>query len=243
MWKRKRSLSPGAADPQLLSMFLAEGMDLIMDAGDVLSHWEQNPVPGDDLDKLRQELRILARSASAAQLNEVVELSMTLEELYEAAANGMITPDPVFFRTAHKAHESLVNMMDFVAAGQPVLADAVVISELQSLMDQAPEVTEQLDAASQHAESGQADEAEEAIDLGALAAPEADADEFEFSLEDASAETDNEFVLEDSEAEDSAESEAETEQADDLEFDFTAEDDAEQIKAKLEEAGATVEVK
>ena len=221
----------GRADPQLLSMFLAEGMDLIMDAGDVLSHWEQNPVPGDDLDKLRQELRILARSASAAQLNEVVELSMTLEELYEAAANGMITPDPVFFRTAHKAHESLVNMMDFVAAGQPVLADAVVISELQSLMDQAPEVTEQLDAASQHAESGQADEAEEAIDLGALAAPEADADEFEFSLEDASAETDNEFVLEDSEAEDSAESEAETEQADDLEFDFTAEADAEQISA------------
>ncbi|RLU01938.1 Hpt domain-containing protein [Ketobacter sp.] len=137
------------ADPQVVSMFLSEGMDLIMDAGEVLRHWEQNPVPGEDLDKLRQELRILARSASAAQLNEVVELSMTLEELYEAAANGMITPDPLFFRTAHKAHEALVNMMDFIAAGQPIVADEALVPELQALMDQAPQVSEQLEAAEQ----------------------------------------------------------------------------------------------
>ncbi|AUM13282.1 Hpt domain-containing protein [Ketobacter alkanivorans] len=140
----------GRPDPQLVSLFLAEGMDLIMDAGDVLRHWEQNPVPGDALDKLRQELRIMARSASAAQLNEVVELGMTLEELYEAAANGMITPDERFFRRAHKAHEALVNMMDFIAAGQPVVADNDIIAELQALMDQAPEVSEQLEAAEQN---------------------------------------------------------------------------------------------
>ncbi|MAR89818.1 MAG: hybrid sensor histidine kinase/response regulator [Pseudomonadales bacterium] len=140
-------------DPQLVSLFLAEGMDLIVDAGDVLRHWEQNPVPGDDLDKLRQELRILARSASAAQLNDVVELSMTLEELYDCAANGLITPDTHFFQSAHRAHESLVNMMDHIAAAQPIVADDDLVAELQALMDQAPEVSQQLEASPLHGEA------------------------------------------------------------------------------------------
>ncbi len=137
----------GKPDPQLVSMFLAEGMDLIVDAGDVLRHWEANPVPGVELDKLRQELRILARSASAAQLSEVVALAMTLEELYNAASSGMITPNELFFRTAHHAHEELVNMMDFIAAGQPLRSTDGIVSELQALMDQAPQVSEQLEQA------------------------------------------------------------------------------------------------
>lgn len=216
--EEEESAQPGRPDPQVLSMFLAEGMDLIMDAGDVLRHWEQNPVPGEDLDKLRQELRILARSATAAQLNEVVELSMTLEELYEAAANGMITPDPVFFRTAHKAHESLVNMMDFIAAGQPVLSDAVVINELQSLMDQAPEITEQLDAAAQ--------QAEESIDLGSLPAPEIEEDESEFNLDEADEENESsDFVLDDAELEvDTSDEDTEA----DLGFELDADSETEQ---------------
>lgn len=161
----------GRPDPQLVSLFLAEGMDLIMDAGDVLRHWEQNPVPGEDLEKLRQELRIMARSASAAQLNEVVELGMTLEELYEAAANGMVTPNTEFFRTAHRAHEALVNMMDFIAAGQPVVPDDSLVADLQALMDQAPQVSEQLEAAEQlmdaQAEAGVAQSVEPEFDLDA----------------------------------------------------------------------------
>lgn len=170
----------GKPDPQLVSLFLAEGMDLIVDAGDVLRHWEANPVPGEQLDKLRQELRILARSASAAQLNEVVALSMTLEELYNAASNGMITPNDAFFRTAHRAHEELVNMMDFIAAGQPLPSADGIVAELQSLMDQAPQVSEQLDQARQHIEEAQAAEADEeafSFDFGAEeTAPELAAD-------------------------------------------------------------------
>ena len=144
----------GQVDPQLVSMFLAEGMDLIVDAGDVLRHWEENPVPGEQLDQLRQELRVLARSASAAQLTEVVDLSMSLEEFYDSAAKGLITPSEPFFRAAHVAHEDLVNMMDFIAAGQPLKPADQTIARLQALMDQAPEVADQL----LQAENGQAGE-------------------------------------------------------------------------------------
>ena len=179
----------GRPDPALVSLFLAEGMDLIVDAGDVLRHWEENPIPGTQLDNLRQELRILARGASAAQLSEVVVLCMTLEELYNAAASGMITPDSHFFRTAHKAHEELVNMMDYIAAGQPIAPADAIVSELQALMDQAPQVSEQIEQAAQlHVEQAPAAEAEllfeaiepaEDIELGEPVAEEVPLFQFE----------------------------------------------------------------
>ncbi|CBL47263.1 putative histidine kinase related protein [gamma proteobacterium HdN1] len=134
-------------DKQLVSLFLAEGIDLIVDAGDVLNHWEENPVPGTQLDSLRSELRVLARSASAAQLPEVVALSMALEETYSNAAEGLLVPDRNFFQIAHRAHESLVEMMDRIAVGQPAGAADEIVASLQALMDQAPEVAEKLSGA------------------------------------------------------------------------------------------------
>ena len=131
-------------DPQLVSIFLAEGTDLILDASDVLRHWEENPVPGEALDNLRRELRILARSASAAQLSEVVALCMALEETYNAASEGMLTPNAGFFDIAHEAHEHLIGMMDRIAVGQKPLAVHQIVTSLQALMDQAPEVAEHL---------------------------------------------------------------------------------------------------
>ncbi len=145
--REAQAAKAGRPDPALVSLFLAEGMDLIVDAGDVLRHWEANPIPGTQLDSLRQELRILARSAAAAQLSEVVVLCMTLEELYNAAANGMITPNTHFFQVAHRAHEELVNMMDYIAAGQPIAPADAIVSELQALMDQAPQVSAQIEQA------------------------------------------------------------------------------------------------
>jgi len=187
----------GRPDPQVISMFVAEGADLIMDAGEDLKQWEHNPVPGEQLEKLRQAMRIVARSASAAQLNEMVELSMTLEELYEAAANGMITPHPLYFRTAHRGHESLVNMMDMIAAGQPIIVDESLIPDLQALMDESPQVNEQLENAGWNQELSAA-ESEPAF------ASAIESAEHGFELEEATAEEAFGFEFEPSEPEDNA---------------------------------------
>lgn len=135
-----------ALDPQLVSMFLAEGTDLILDASDVLNHWEENPVPGEELDNLRKELRILARSATAAQLSDVAALCMGMEEVYSAIGEGMLTPHPSFFEIAHRAHSHLIGMMDRIAVGQTPQPVDDIVAELQGLMDQAPQVAEQIDA-------------------------------------------------------------------------------------------------
>ncbi len=148
-------------DKQLVSLFLAEGMDLIVDAGDVLKHWEENPVPGDQLDNLRRELRVLARSASAAQLPEVVALCMALEETYNTASEGLVTPDHAFFQVAHRAHEVLVDMMDRIAVGQPTGSADVIVGELQALLDRAPQVAARIQDATVEPVSAKAEVADE----------------------------------------------------------------------------------
>ena len=168
-----------ATDPQLVSIFLAEGTDLILDAADVLNNWEQNPVPGEDLDNLRRELRILSRSASAAQLNDVVALCMALEETYNAMSEGMLTPGAEFFEIAHRAHEHLVGMMDRIAVGQKPMGVDALVNELQSLVDQAPEVAAQIEAkASDVAISEEENSAEDSLEI-----VEDEASEFEFDTE------------------------------------------------------------
>ncbi|OUS06566.1 hypothetical protein A9Q81_03310 [Gammaproteobacteria bacterium 42_54_T18] len=171
----------GAPDPQLVSIFLAEGTDLILDAADVLNNWEQNPVPGEDLDNLRRELRILSRSASAAQLNDVVALCMALEETYNAMSEGMLTPGAEFFEIAHRAHEHLIGMMDRIAVGQKPMGVDTLVGELQSLVDQAPEVAEQIKAEALEEVATEEDKGESLE--GSEEAVEDEASEFEFDTE------------------------------------------------------------
>ncbi|MCG8673557.1 MAG: Hpt domain-containing protein, partial [Pseudomonadales bacterium] len=182
-----------ALDPQLVSVFLAEGTDLILDASDVLKHWEENPVPGEELDNLRKELRILARSATAAQLSDVAALCMGLEEVYSAIADGMLTPNPQFFAVAHKGHEHLIGMMDRIAVGQaPAAVDDIVI-ELQGLMDQAPEVADQIEEAVQEVEEVEAALEQEPVDEEVVFENAEEAAEEEFAADEVD-ELDEEYV-------------------------------------------------
>jgi chemosensory pili system protein ChpA (sensor histidine kinase/response regulator) len=137
---------PTAARPdkKLITLFLAESSDLIVDAGDVLRHWEENPVPGDLLESLRRELRVLARSAGAAQLTDIVALAMALEEAYDLVADGLLAPGPVFFEVAHRAHERLVDMMDRIAVGQAAGSVDDLVADIQAVMDQSAAVTQRI---------------------------------------------------------------------------------------------------
>ncbi len=156
------------ASSETLQVFLAEGMDLVSDSGDDLRQWERDPVSGAQLDRLTQNLRILARGASAADFPEIVALALTLEELYNSAAQGMISPNEEFFHVAHQAHEELVNMMDFAAAGQPITSTKDFISELQHLMDDAPEVSQQIAQAERHQEAVTEAKSNEDVESGAV---------------------------------------------------------------------------
>ncbi|PID43745.1 MAG: hybrid sensor histidine kinase/response regulator [Proteobacteria bacterium] len=123
----------GKPDPQLIGIFLTEGMDVLFDAEKILHHWKGDPVPGEELEKLVAELKTLADGAEVAQLTDVAELCHALERAYEHARDESFAKDDYFLRTVIDGHETLLVQMDQVAAGLATHPDTELLQRLAGL--------------------------------------------------------------------------------------------------------------
>ncbi|MCK5875336.1 MAG: Hpt domain-containing protein [Alcanivoracaceae bacterium] len=131
--------SGGGPDPHLVSVFLSAGMDLILDADSLLASWSQNPTEIAGLEKLRDELGLLASSADTAGLVEISELARSLESCYAALSEQRIRLTGDFLDVATRAHEALINMMDHLAAAQSLKRDASLLASLAAFLESGPE--------------------------------------------------------------------------------------------------------
>jgi len=122
-----------APDPQMINIFLTEGVDILLDAESILSQWRHNPVPGDQLEQLVNELLTLAQGAKVAGLDDIAELCLALEQAYELAESGSYVANDEFFATVQHGHEVLLNMMDQVAAGLATQPDQALLEQLRRL--------------------------------------------------------------------------------------------------------------
>ncbi|MDX5371711.1 MAG: Hpt domain-containing protein [Pseudomonadaceae bacterium] len=123
-------------DPQLISIFLAEGMDILLDAEDLLRKWREHPSEQQELSALLDELNTLGRGAQMADLPQIDELCQALLELYRAAQEGRLAVSETFFDEAEAAHEALIGMMDQVAAALQVSPQPERVAALQRLLEQ-----------------------------------------------------------------------------------------------------------
>jgi chemosensory pili system protein ChpA (sensor histidine kinase/response regulator) len=138
----------GAQDRQLVSLFLSDGLDVLLDADRIVAEWAQNPARTDDMDRLAHELEQLTNGAREAGLVDVAELTGALAGVYHNALSHTEGPDEWFMETVQSAHEHLINLMDQVAAGLATRPDHTLQTELQLLADSlsTPEdLTEQVD--------------------------------------------------------------------------------------------------
>ncbi|MCC1495915.1 Hpt domain-containing protein [Alcanivorax sp. 1008] len=126
-------------DPHLVSVFLSAGMDLILDADSLLAAWSQNPTEISGLEKLRDELGLLAGSADTAGLNEISELARALESCYAALSAQQIRLTGDFLDVATRAHESLLDMMDNLAAAQGIKRDPALLASLAAFLEGGPD--------------------------------------------------------------------------------------------------------
>ena len=126
-------------DPHLVSVFLSAGMDLILDADSLLASWSQNPTEIAGLEKLRDELGLLAGSADTAGINEIAELARALENCYAALSTQQIRLTGDFLDVATRAHESLLDMMDNLAAAQGLKRDPALLASLAAFLDGGPD--------------------------------------------------------------------------------------------------------
>lgn len=161
------------ASPQLVRLFLNEGLDIVLDAERILDHWAANPQETDALGQLRAELEQLAQGAADADLPDVASLADALKDNYNAVASNQDAPDEYFFSTVRTAHDQLINMMDQVAAGlatepsDDLIARLAAIAETQSLDESSgPDAFEQ-------EFTGDLEEIDLSFDMEELPTPEA----------------------------------------------------------------------
>lgn len=121
-------------DPQLLSQFLTQGMDVLIDADTIVESWSQNLADTTAIEQLNHELEQVVVGADKADLVEVSELATILSELYTnilAVPNRTSCSEDVIAALL-AAHESLLNMLDCLAAGQSLIADNEVFSQVKN---------------------------------------------------------------------------------------------------------------
>lgn len=123
-------------DPQLISNFLAQGMDILLDAENLLRRWQQHPGERQELSALLDELTTLGEGAHLADLHPVDELCEALLDLYGAVEESSLAVSERFFHEADSAHEALISMLDQLAAGQEVSPRADRVQALRELLDQ-----------------------------------------------------------------------------------------------------------
>ncbi len=120
-------------DPKLLSEFLTQGMDVLLDADTIVADWSQNFTDVTELEKLKVELQQVITGADKAELLEVSEVATVLTELYSEILSEPIRtsyPDGVT-DTLLAAHDSLLNMLDCLAAGQSLMSDQEVVQQVK----------------------------------------------------------------------------------------------------------------
>lgn len=124
-------------DPQVMAGFLAQGMDILLDAESVLSRWREQPAVRQSLDTLLDELTAFGQAAHQAELWQVDEVCEALLDLYGAVEEGSLMADATFFEHAQQAHETLIDMLDELAAGQDVTARPACVASLRALLEAA----------------------------------------------------------------------------------------------------------
>ncbi|MFZ5841482.1 MAG: Hpt domain-containing protein [Pseudomonadota bacterium] len=121
----------GERDPELLSLFLSEAMDLVSDADLALNGWQRNPAEVQDSSNLIELMSALKNAADTARLPQVAQLAEELAALYQRAA---VNPqrDAAFFQLAHRGQSSLFDQLDRVAADQSAQLSTDLLDALRN---------------------------------------------------------------------------------------------------------------
>lgn len=121
-------------DPQQLAQFLTQGMDVLIDADDIVKRWANELNNLAEIEQLNSELTQVIAAADKADLTEISELSRRLNELYTQILSvpNRVSFDNSIVSTLLAAHESLLNMLDCLAAGQSLVADIKILAQVTS---------------------------------------------------------------------------------------------------------------
>jgi len=105
-------------DPELLAIFMAEEMNLLLDADKIIAQWAADPSDAIQLIPVMDELDKLTKAAAHAYLPAMAELSEKLHSVYETIIAEQLVCSPAVCTALNAAHIALLDMVDAIAAGQ-----------------------------------------------------------------------------------------------------------------------------
>ncbi|WP_373184416.1 Hpt domain-containing protein [Halopseudomonas sp.] len=135
----RADLDQGTANAGLLSIFLTEGIDHLLDVTDTLALWENGEGPAIDSRELCQSLRALGEVAGDVELDVIESLCQNLEDMHEALMTERVELRQPEVEALTAAHERLIGMMDQVAAHQHIAPATAEIAALHALLPHPPQ--------------------------------------------------------------------------------------------------------
>ncbi len=133
-----------SVDPQVLNIFLSEGMDILLDVENMLERWQKQPDDSTLLISIIDEIQTLEKGAAMADLLPIVDLCEALTTAYQSVMDQSTAADDPFIDAIKEGLEGLLNMMDMVAASQAIVQDKALLAELSGSVASdniAPQVT------------------------------------------------------------------------------------------------------
>ncbi len=123
------SISSSARDPELLGIFLAEGMDIIAEAKKLLGNWQQKGSL-EAQHNLQAEMHTLKRGANMAMLPEVEKLAAALESFVSKPDQS--TNDDNFYQLGSLALDRVLTLLNSAAAEQALPDPSELIDDLKA---------------------------------------------------------------------------------------------------------------
>jgi chemosensory pili system protein ChpA (sensor histidine kinase/response regulator) len=161
-----------SVDPQVLNIFLSEGMDILLDVENMLERWQKQPDDSTLLLSIIDEVQTLEKGAAMADLLPIVNLCEAIITAYQRVLEQSVPADDAFIDVIKEGLEGLLNMMDMVAASQAIVQDKSLLAELSGDALELPNISlvPPLDA-------------EIELDLPELDLPELDLPEIELDIQ------------------------------------------------------------
>ncbi|NQD35799.1 response regulator [Permianibacter sp. IMCC34836] len=128
-------------DPELLSLFLSEAMDLVSDADMALNGWQQQADSGQAGHTLVELMSALKQASETSRLPLVAQLAQALAGLYQRAAIAD-SRDAAFFQLAHRGQGALFDQLDRIAADQSVQVPSDLLAALDAWTGTSPAAVE-----------------------------------------------------------------------------------------------------
>lgn len=175
--------SSESKEDDLASSFLTEGMDIILEAEELITQWNEDWI-NSNAEKLANIFQQLEKKADAANLPYAENLCRQLSDTCLAVIEGRAEVGEPFFDACLQSHEALVAMMDRLAMGQFIQPADEYIASLQALICDA-EVIELDDEVTEDfvAIIGESSDGEDVLDLADLEAEIGSAESNEVEVE------------------------------------------------------------